>query len=377
MKILYIANIRIPTEKAHGFQIMKTGEEFTKQGQVVTLLVAKRFNSGALKRQNPFEYYGIKKQFPLKKLFCIDLIFGSMYKLIGPLAFWLQSVTFIISLKLHLLKNRYDLIYCRDEPVLAALLNYNNLVYEAHKAPGAKYKLMLSRVQKIICITNIIKKEIIKQGIASEKILVAPDAVDLAEFSVKQSQRQCRAELKLPVEKKLAIYTGHLFAWKGVYTLADAAALLPENFLVIFVGGAPYDVNELKNYIKVNNIKNTKLIGHVKRKYIPPYLAAADIAVLPNSAKSKISKFYTSPLKMFEYLAARRPVVASDLPSIREVLDESCAVLVPSDDPKILAEAIIKAATADNKKIINAAYQKVKNYTWEKRTEKILKFISK
>lgn len=121
------------------------------------------------------------------------------------------------------------------------------------------------------------------------------------------------------------------------------------------------------------------MVGHRPHQEIPYWLKAADVLVLPNSAKEKISRFYTSPLKLFEYMASGTPIVASDLPSIREVLNEKNAVLVKPDSPEFLTAGIMKVLENPylSDKISKQAFQDVQNYTWEKRAEKILRFIKK
>ena len=73
-------------------------------------------------------------------------------------------------------------------------------------------------------------------------------------------------------------------------------------------------------------------------------------------------------------MAAKRPIVASDLPSIREVLNEGNAILVEPDNPKALAQCIKKALTSDD--VSQKAFEDVQEYTWDKRVKKILKFIN-
>jgi len=87
--------------------------------------------------------------------------------------------------------------------------------------------------------------------------------------------------------------------------------------------------------------------------------------------------YFMSPLKMFEYMASQRPIVATNLPSTREVLNENNAVLVEPDDSEKLAKGIKKVL--DNKelsqKIAEQAYLDVKKYTWEKRVKDIIKLL--
>jgi glycosyltransferase involved in cell wall biosynthesis len=223
-----------------------------------------------------------------------------------------------------------------------------------------------------VSITQKLKDLFQEQGIASDRILVAADGVDLERFNVRETQEECRNKLGLPIDKKIVLYTGHLYDWKGTQVLAQASDLLPAE--IYFVGGTKEDVQDFK--VKDPNLK-IKIIGHRPYSEIPCWLRAADVLVLPNSGKEEISKHWTSPLKLFEYMAASKPIVASDLPSIREILNKDNAILVAPDNPEALAEGINKALTDKglSARISVLAYEGVKNYTWQKRAEKVLKFI--
>jgi len=104
---------------------------------------------------------------------------------------------------------------------------------------------------------------------------------------------------------------------------------------------------------------------------------AVDILVLPNSGKTEISRNRTSPMKMFEYMASQRPIIASDLPSIKEILNENNAILVKSDDSEDLASNInvILKNQDFSDKILMQAYQDVQKYSWINRVKTILFFI--
>lgn len=377
MKITYVANIRIPTEKAHGFQIMKMCESFVNHGVEVELVVPKRWN-GKLDKENPFVYYRIEEKFKIKRLPCLDLIIGDLHKFIGPIGFWIQTFSFLIFLIPYILFNKSNFIYCRDEPILFFLSFFKkNLIFEAHALPKRKYQKTLTRINKIIVITNQIKELLIKQGIDEKKILVASDAVDLKEFDAELDQIDCRQKLNLPLAKKIVLYSGHLYSWKGVDVLAESSNFLAENIVIVFVGGMAGDIKKMENFIKQRNLKNIILFGHRQHQEIPYFLKAADVLVLPNSGIKKISELYTSPLKLFEYMAAKKPIVASDLPSIREILNQKNAILVESDNSKSLASGINQALT-DLKlanEISEQARRDVQNYTWDKRGENIINFI--
>jgi glycosyltransferase involved in cell wall biosynthesis len=183
--------------------------------------------------------------------------------------------------------------------------------------------------------------------------------------------------LDLPPDRPLIVYTGHLFRWKGVYTLAEAAQYLPEAYFV-FVGGMEKDVMEFRAFVREMGLSNVRVVGYVPPAQVPLYLAAADALALPNSAEEDISRLYTSPLKLFEYMASGRPIVASDLPSLREVLtDRVNACLVPPDDPTALVRGIQEALGNPllARQLADRARQDVAAYTWEQRAEKVMAFV--
>lgn len=381
MKIIYIANARIPTEKAHGWQIMKMCEAFSLSGIDLELVLPTRLNTEQFKKTNPFIHYKIKENFKIKTIKTIDPVFLINQK--AGIYIKLQLLFFIFGLLPYLLfkRNRSDyFFYVRDEQLLPLLQLFSKkIVWEAHNLPTNKkyYLKYWHNCYKIIAITAGLKNELIKDGLSEDKILVAPDAVDLEQFSViSESKEELRKKLGLPLDKNLIVYTGHLYKWKGVQTLADAAEFLSDQELLIIVGGTDQDILDFKN--KNQGIKNIMIIGHLPQYEIPDYLKAADVLVLPNSAKSTISNVYTSPLKLFEYMAAQRPIIASNLPSLMEILNSNNSVLVEPDNAKKLAENIKlilqNSQLAD--KISRQSYNDVKKYSWLNRAKSIIDYLS-
>ena len=106
---------------------------------------------------------------------------------------------------------------------------------------------------------------------------------------------------------------------------------------------------------------------------------SADVLVLPNSAKPKISSHYTSPLKLFQYMASGVPIIASDLPSIREILTDDTAFWFPPDDERALARQIEYVLSHPDEARSKAARarEEVKKYTWDARASAILEYIQK
>ncbi len=383
MKILYFANVRIPTEKAHGLQIIKTCEALVDQGAEIELILPTRRNK-YLKKIGIFDFYNIEKRFKFKKIFCLDpwwLIFVKQ-----GLYIKIQTTFFILSLFFYLLfkPQKADFsFYTRDEQLLSLLQFFSKKVFwETHNLSknSGRYLKYWQKCAGIIAITKGLKNDLINRGLKENKIIVAPDGVDLKKFNPpaggQNSKSEIRKEMDLPLDKKIIMYTGNLYGWKGADILAAAAEFLPTDTLIIFIGGSWFELAEFKK--RYSEIKNIKILSFQKPEKIPAYLKTADVLVIPNSGREEISSRYTSPLKMFEYMTSGVPIVASDLPSMREILNDKNAVLIKPDEPQELARGIKKVLqeTDLSAKIATQAQKDVQNYTWQKRAKKILNFIT-
>lgn len=375
MKICYIANIRIPTEKAHGIQIMKMCEAFASLGHEVTLIVSKR--KGGIK-ENPYEFYSIKNNFKIIEIPTIS-IFHNLLAL-GKIGFIIQSWIFAEKASIKMRNIAPDVVYSRDEIVLFnMILIHPNLIFEAHQGNSGFIIKTLLKKARLISISKGLYKLYSKYIKDNSRSIVVPDAVDIKEFSINKNKSICRDILGLPKDKKIALYSGHLYSWKGADTLASTAIkYFNENECAVFVGGTDKDILEFRNKYNEGIKKgNIIVIGNRKHSEIPFFLKSADVLVLPNSDKEDISKLYTSPLKLFEYMASDRAIVASDIPSLREILDENNAMFFKSDDIESLSKSI--HILFDNEelsvRLSNESLKKVSNLTWDNRAKIISDFI--
>lgn len=369
MRVLYIANIRLPTEKAHGIQIMKMCEAFSGCGARVTLLVPRRLNHIS---ENPFSYYSVMPVFNIIRLPTIDLVF------LGHFGFLIQSLSFAVSALLYsVFFNKVDIVYGRDElQLLFQNILSKNIVWEIH-APRTNYAARaVSRASKLaVVVTRSLSDFYVKQGIPKEKLLVAPDGVDFSMFDIKDDRKGARIKLGIPLSDKIVLYTGHFYVWKGTDTLGEASGFLPDDVNIYFVGGTEEGIRIFKK--KFGGKKNIRILGKKSYSDIPLYLKAADILVIPNSAKEDISLLYTSPMKLFEYMASGTPMLASDIPAIREVVSENEVFFAEPDNPRSFAEKIkeIFEPHSYREEKAAAARDAVREHTWEKRAARILAAI--
>lgn len=383
MKLIYVTNARIPTEKAHGLQIMKSCEAFALKGVNVKLIVPSRVNTPA---ENPFDYYGIKEKFPIKKLFCVDLFgFSFMPKRV---AFHTQSLSFGFFATLYLLpqKNKNITYYSRDFATLFFLCFFGfNPVAEIHDYRSKKRKWAINyilRKSRKVIVNSFGTLALIENhysDISAEKFLVVPNGVDLEFFDVKDSKETAREKLGIPQNKQIIAYIGSLEVvgiGKGVEDLIRAFELV-ENLkkdAELYIIGGP-DRLVLK-YQKITHSGAIKFTGRVDYKKIPLYLRAVDAVVIPlPQGQHSIT---TSPIKLFEYVAAGKPIIASDLPSSRQYLNGKNALFFKAGDYKDMAEKmkliLEDSHLADN--LSKQAQEDSKQYSWVNRADQIINFIS-
>lgn len=388
MNILYLADIRFPLERANGIQSMETCHALASRGHEVALLV--RPDSHEPPR-DPFAFYGVPRAASLE----IDVV-----PVAGPpAAIRTGYLTFALGRAVG--RSRQDVIFTRDLGLASLLLRIPRsqrapIVYEAHglaadtaaalpqllsgadAASASKLRRLAAREARVwrgtdgyVTITAGLKAELERRFGARPHVSVIPDGTR----GPTTDSSAPRPSAPGPAEVFTLGYAGHLYPWKGVEIVIEAVMALPDTRAII-VGGHPQepDLERLKAYaLDIDCASRVEFTGAVPPADVARALARADVLVLPNRP-SAISDRFTSPLKLFEYMAAGRPIVASDLPSIREVLtDEHNALLAEAGNPQAFVAAIQRLKTdADlRERLARQALADVREYTWAKRAERL------
>lgn len=365
LSLIYLDNIRLPTEKAHGIQIMKMCEAFAQAG-IKTTLAVPSFNKNA---DDAFAYYGVPRIFSINNHYKTPNI-----RPLNVFTFFLRTIIFFLSFLFSKKWKNADLIYVRD-PNLAFLSAFWKIpfVWEIHQDfYNRRTDYAIKKSVATIFISNGLKEKFISSGVKKKnKLYVFPDAADLEKIAAVKDKNTAKKLAGFPVDSPVVLYNGHLYEWKGAHILAEAVSQVKSKAVFVFVGGTEEDVAIFRE--KYGKNPRIKILGHKPYSEMPKYNQAADILVIPNSARFEISRIYTSPLKLFSAMANGLPIIASDLPSLREIVDEKMVFFVPPDDSEKLAQMIDYVlehpAEAKNKSL--TALNEVKKYTWDARARGI------
>ena len=382
MRILYLADIRFPLERANGIQSMETCHALARRSHDVHMIVRPDTERPP---RDPYVFYGLPRVAALT-IEHAPVTGPAFARRLGYLAFATGRA---------IGRDRPDVILTRDLGAAAFLVGLPDLVrppvvYESHgyapevaaalpslvataTAPSArKLRRLASReaavwrkAEGMVVLTRALARDLEERFGTRPRLAVVPDGV--------------RAGAPVPAAARsgrpVVAYAGHLYAWKGVDLLLEALQALPEADGLI-VGGHEREPDLARTKAVADRLgvsARVTFTGLIDPPQVRQQLARAAVLVLPNP-ESAISSRFTSPLKLFEYMAANRPIVASDLPALREILsaDEN-AVLVAPGDAAALAAGIRRLIDdpALASRIAARAAQDVADYSWDRRAERL------
>ncbi|MDP3727237.1 MAG: glycosyltransferase family 4 protein [bacterium] len=382
MKLFYVTNARLPTEKAHGLATVKLCAAFARQGVAVTIFAPWRINP---LRGDLYQYYGVERNFRICYLPSLDLLwlgFGERFFFLVQLFSFSLLAALWLFLRYGLSRGLRDaVVFSHDHiPLFLVSFFHRRIFYDAHHYP--EHTILYTRVLRRavgVAVQTKWKAAALENdfGVPAGRIVYWPNGTDSECFAIPVGQGEARTRLGLPRDTKVVLYSGSLQHWKGVDTLIAAAKYFPADAVVYIVGGGAAEVAALQLKAESQKLKAV-FVGQRPWQEIPVWLKAADVLVLPNTGREKVSRFYTSPMKLFEYMAAGRPIVASDIPSIREIVDETMVFFATADDPRSFADVIRQVLTRPEEGVRRAerATRASRTYTWDVRAGNILAKLS-
>lgn len=364
MRIAAIAGSTVPSDTANSLQVMKACQALVQIGHDVTLLVPGSRNTTVDLKQ----HYGLQTEFP------IEWLSSSSRRI-----FTWDSVRRARALKA-------DVIYSWfPQSAVFGLLRGMPVVFEIHIQPSGFFGPMWHRLfatirgrKRLASITralvNILERDF-HMRFSGDEVVIAPNGVDLERFDSLPDPVTARREAGLR-EGPTVMCTGHLYAGRGADLFLALAKSLPQ-VRFVWVGGRPEDIANWKLRVESDNVT---FAGFIPNRDLPLYQAAADILLMPYSRSIMGSSGFAdsasvaSPMKMFEYMAAGRAIVSSDLPVVREVLNEKNAVFCKAGetgDWRLVIESLLN----DDRRRLELgerARGDVQGYTWVARAQRIM-----
>ncbi len=362
-KLLYVAEVQLPGRKASSIHVMRMCKAFVDQGIRVRLLA---FRSADFKNTVALcEYYGIENLVQLKLMRSPgNGRLSSFY--LAFIAFW-QVVLY-----------RPHIAYTRS-PVSAFsmsliaprfLFEAHSFVYQSvHKWHLTLFKWFVKRRSflGLVVISDALKRMYVDRQMNTDDIFTAHDAAD-------QKPLDDVGRLKGDYGFN-AGYFGSVFNGRGIEVIIEMARKKEDVGFHIFGGEA----NELENPEELPG--NLFFYGFVSPGTVHKYRNACDVLLAPYQPEVFVSKkqaystsMYMSPLKIFEYLAARKAIIVSDMPVLREVLSSRTALMVPSGDANAWAEGLETLKNDPDKRnqlAHNAHRIFLDQFTWHKRAAAI------
>jgi glycosyltransferase involved in cell wall biosynthesis len=379
MKIAYCTNVRLPSERAHGHQIAQVCDALDALGHDVTVFAPFRRNPVTV---DYHAYYGARTGVTLKLLGSFDPI--NRWWLPGVTGLWVLNAQLRQAYRRELRAMSYEIAYTRAPALLPALIASGvPTVLELHQLPYLgrfRFIQLAKRCRLIVCLTSSMRETLITWGIPASIITVEGDAVDLRRFAHLPSKESARTLINLKTDRLVVGYIGRLKTLgmeKGVKHLLEAIANLQSSkkFTALIVGGPDGDRREYEAMARELGLTedDVRFTGEVPARAVPSMIAACDILAMPFPDLPHY-RHHMSPLKMFEYMAAERPIITSDLPTVRDVLGEETAFFCRPGDSTSLAAALeeIAANSAEASRRANNARKLVQNHTWEERMKRII-----
>lgn len=369
--LFYVAASHIPGRAANAFQVMKMAEALAGI-MPDTVLLAQEGDEVAPDAMMLRRLYGVDRIPEMRLLRSPGRLGIHLFNSRSALAAWRERASLVLSRSI-------------GAAALAARLGVPT-IWECHAPPqGIERRYWAALVgarhfRRLVVISNALRNIMYERHpeIASCDVLVAHDGVDTHRYRILPGSAQAKAAKGLDPTRPIAAYAGHLYQGRGIEVILSCAAALPDWSFVV-AGGLPADISRLDLECRARALANVELLGFVDNAELPGRLAIADVLLMPYGRRVMVSggrldtAQWMSPLKMFEYMAMGRAIVASDLPVLREVLDESVAFFAAPDQPESWIQALNTLRNADLRlRLAAAAQQRAARYDWSERVRRII-----
>ena len=382
IKIVYLSDARIPSEMASSVSIINLCSAYYDIGVDIDLIKPWRYINKNIKTKEIYKIYNVQNNINIINTPYIDLsIFEKILPklILKPANYIIKRIWQYYSVNYILKKFSPDIIHMRNNmPYALNLLSKKkiHILLEFYDEPSKfyipLYKKSIKENNKIIltAITSSLADRISELfEINRKSISVSPSGVDKSKFA--------HHKLQLNTNTKTILYVGSLNPNRGIDNFILASKNIKEHNFII-VGGTENEATNLKNKFDINEGSNLIFVPHQKQSELLEYYNNSDILILPMSGDQKHTRLFASPNKLFEYMASGKPIIASNLPSVCEILkDYNSALLFQPDDPIDLTKKINELINNNelSKKLSSNAMNLAEKYTWQAKASNFIKLI--
>jgi len=332
MHVLVASDFELGSHRAHAINVVKTAGGMRRRGHEVTVLCREPADVAAHEALvQPYDEPGLTWQ-----TVPVDAADGDQ----GPR----RERAFAQALVDRL--DGVDLVYARHfRAGLAAAqrgvptaLETHAYVGDANPALQAAIEATRGPLRCLVTISDVLAQHYVSRGADAARVAVVPDGVDVARFRAPDDGAIGACPFPRTLRQHV-LYAGHLYDYKGIPTVLAAARRMPDVGFEL-LGGAPEDI--ARQRAASQDLPNVRVHGLVPHRDVPRWLWHADALLLPPSAREP-SAGWTSPVKLGEYLASARPIVASAIPGLQAWVDERCVTWFAPDDALDLTIALREA----------------------------------
>lgn len=373
MKILFISD-PYPTHihPNNGVFVYNFVQQLVALGHQVTVITPYKANLSNLFK--PKQHYGEEAA----KVFRPKVVTASAKK-IGPFhTYTISRIQKVKAVRKIVKKNKieFDVVYCHfiqsalfaiealkdyNKPFFVAVGENNSLKITKKWYSEKDYFNLLSYVKGYIAVSDVVKEKLITlNGINPNLITVARNGADLSRFN-KISKQEARKQLGLNLEQFLVVFVGRFVESKGPLRLINATKDIKDLGLIM-VGAGPQQLNG----------EHIVFQKSVPKDLIPVLLKAGDVFVLPTLHEG-------SNNAIVEAMASGLPIISSDIPEVKEQVNEELAILIDPLDESQIRNAILNVMQDDSlrERMSEASLIHSENFDIQKRAEKIIEFINK
>lgn len=382
MKTWYLSTLQLPAQTANAMQTMQMCQALRRLGHDVVMVAVRAPRSPDSSGSIDWSVYGVTTPFRIR-----SERRGASRR--GSLAYGLRAA-------LLARRGGCELAFSRHLHTgswsgglgIPTVLEWHSLSACASERFWVRWLRRCRGPVLSVFITEALRRDFCSMypgQISEERMLVASDGVDVQRFWRPDLREDMRARLGIAPSTFVAGYVGHFYTGRGIREIVLPLAGRLTDVTFLLVGGTPEDHAPLSAELRRRQLSNVRLVPFVPNTDVPAYLGACDALLAPYQRRISVSggegdtSKWTSPLKLFEYMASGRPMIVSALPVFREVLNESTCTFCEPDSVESWELALRRlrddpcAAAAQAATARRVASQ----YAWEGRAARCIAAMSR